>query len=124
MSTIAISSLETARNVLKIESQALEKLADNLPEDFTRLIKAIINCKGRVVVAGVGKSGHIGRKISATLASTGTPSYFVHAAEASHGDMGMIVEGDICLLISRNIKSISFETLLRSKILFSIIFIE
>ena len=102
MPTIVISSLETARNVLKIESKALEKLANNLPEDFTRLINAIINCKGRVVVAGVGKSGHIGRKISATLASTGTPSYFVHATEASHGDMGMIVEGDICLLISNS----------------------
>ena len=102
MPKIVISSLETARNVLKIESQALEKLANNLPEDFTRLINAIINCKGRVVVAGVGKSGHIGRKISATLASTGTPSYFVHATEASHGDMGMIVEGDICLLISNS----------------------
>ncbi|MDG1936092.1 MAG: KpsF/GutQ family sugar-phosphate isomerase [Paracoccaceae bacterium] len=102
MSTIATSLIETARNVLKIEAQALLKLADNMPEDFPRLITTIINCKGRVVVAGVGKSGHIGRKIYATLASTGTPSYFVHATEASHGDMGMIVEGDICILISNS----------------------
>lgn len=102
MTTIAQSILETAQNVLKIESQALAKLAENLPKDFTQLTKAIIDCKGRVIVAGVGKSGHIGRKISATLASTGTPSYFVHATEASHGDMGMIVEGDICILISNS----------------------
>jgi arabinose-5-phosphate isomerase len=102
MSTIAISLLETARNVLEIESKALAKLADNLPQDFTRLIKAIIKCKGRVIVSGVGKSGHIGRKISATLASTGTPSYFIHATEASHGDMGMLVEDDICILISNS----------------------
>ena len=102
MSTIDTSVVKTARKVLKIESKALIKLADNLPKDFAKLISAIINCNGRVVVAGVGKSGHIARKIAATLASTGTPSYFVHATEASHGDMGMILENDICILISNS----------------------
>ena len=102
MSTIDTSIVKTARKVLKIESKALIKLADNLPKDFEKLISAILNCNGRVVVAGVGKSGHIARKIAATLASTGTPSYFVHATEASHGDMGIILENDICILISNS----------------------
>lgn len=102
MSTIDTSIVKTARKVLKIESKALIKLADNLPKDFEKLISAILNCNGRVVVSGVGKSGHIARKIAATLASTGTPSYFVHATEASHGDMGMILENDICILISNS----------------------
>ena len=102
MSTIDTSVVKTARKVLKIESKALIKLADNLPKDFEKLISAILNCNGRVVVSGVGKSGHIARKIAATLASTGTPSYFVHATEASHGDMGMILENDICILISNS----------------------
>ena len=102
MSTIDTSVVKTARKVLRIESKALIKLANNLPKDFAKLISAIINCNGRVVVAGVGKSGHIARKIAATLASTGTPSYFVHATEASHGDMGMILENDICILISNS----------------------
>ena len=102
MSTINTSVVKTAQKVLKIESKALIKLADNLPKDFEKLISAILNCNGRVVVSGVGKSGHIARKIAATLASTGTPSYFVHATEASHGDMGMILENDICILISNS----------------------
>ena len=102
MSTIDTSIVKTARKVLKIESKALIKLADNLPKDFEKLISAILNCNGRVVVSGVGKSGHIARKIAATLASTGTPSYFVHATEASHGDMGIILENDICILISNS----------------------
>jgi arabinose-5-phosphate isomerase len=77
-------------------------MADNLPPDFTAAVERILTGKGRVIVSGIGKSGHIGRKIAATLASTGTPSYFVHGAEASHGDMGMIAEADICLLISNS----------------------
>ena len=120
MSTIETSVLKTARNVLKIESNALVKLADNLPEDFASLITAIINCNGRVVVAGVGKSGHIARKISATLSSTGTPSYFVHATEASHGDMGMIVEGDICILISNSGETIEMRNMVAHVRRFSI----
>ena len=91
-----------AKNVLQTEADALAKLAKNLPSDFIPFTNAVIKSKGRVVVAGVGKSGHIGRKISATLASTGTPSYFVHATEASHGDLGGITKKDVILAISNS----------------------
>lgn len=91
-----------ARRVLDVEAAALTRLAEDLPADFDAVIDMILACRGRVVVCGIGKSGHIGRKISATLASTGTPSHFVHAAEASHGDMGVIAADDVCLLISNS----------------------
>ncbi len=94
--------LENAKRVLTIEADALMALADQLPQDFQAAVEAVLTCKGRVIVSGIGKSGHIGRKISATLASTGTPSHFVHAAEASHGDLGMISSDDMCLLISNS----------------------
>ncbi|MEM8823826.1 MAG: KpsF/GutQ family sugar-phosphate isomerase [Pseudomonadota bacterium] len=77
-------------------------MADDLPGDFAAIVDLIGAMGGRVIVSGVGKSGHIGRKIAATLASTGTPAYFVHATEASHGDLGMIGKGDVCLLISNS----------------------
>jgi arabinose-5-phosphate isomerase len=73
-----------------------------LPNDFSELVKLILSLNGRVIVSGVGKSGHIGNKIAATLASTGTPAFFIHATEASHGDLGMITENDLCLLISNS----------------------
>ena len=91
-----------ASRVLKSQSNAIEIMSNNLPQDFELTFNAILNCKGRIIVSGIGKSGHIGRKLSATLTSTGTPSYFVHAAEASHGDLGMICEKDICILISNS----------------------
>ncbi|PJE28990.1 arabinose-5-phosphate isomerase [Pseudooceanicola antarcticus] len=94
--------LETARRVLRTEADALAHLAEHLPEDFAPAIRKILGSKGRVIVSGMGKSGHIGRKIAATLASTGTPSHFVHPGEASHGDLGMITPEDICLLISNS----------------------
>ncbi len=97
-----ISANETARRVLGIEARALEQLADELPADFDAALAAILACRGRVIVSGVGKSGHIGNKIAATLASTGTPASFVHATEASHGDLGMVTEQDFCLLISNS----------------------
>ena len=97
-----ISANETARRVLGIEARALEQLADELPVDFDAALAAILACRGRVIVSGVGKSGHIGNKIAATLASTGTPASFVHATEASHGDLGMVTEQDFCLLISNS----------------------
>ncbi|MGR3501904.1 KpsF/GutQ family sugar-phosphate isomerase [Pseudaestuariivita sp.] len=93
-------SIDTARRVLRVEAEALGQLHDHLPEDFAAAVDLILRAKGRVIVSGIGKSGHIGRKISATLASTGTPSLFVHASEASHGDMGMIGADDVCLVIS------------------------
>mgnify|MGYP000630511393 FL=1 len=79
------STLALARTVLTREAQALTDLADRLGEDFLKAVQCLLNCKGRVVVSGVGKSGHVGRKIAATLASTGTPAFFVHAGEAAHG---------------------------------------
>jgi len=97
-----ISANETARRVLGIEARALDQLADELPVDFDAALAAILACRGRVIVSGVGKSGHIGNKIAATLASTGTPANFVHATEASHGDLGMVTEQDFCLLISNS----------------------
>ena len=93
---------EVAKFVINTEASALLKLGSDLPKDFSRTIEAILNTKGRVVVSGVGKSGHVGRKIAATFASTGTPASFVHATEASHGDLGMITADDFCLLISNS----------------------
>ena len=96
------SFVQAAKKVLQTEADALEKLKNDLPNDFSYLVKLILSLNGRVIVSGVGKSGHIGNKIAATLASTGTPAFFVHATEASHGDLGMITENDLCLLISNS----------------------
>ena len=96
------SLVQAAKKVLQIEADALEKLKNDLPNDFSDLVKLILSLNGRVIVSGVGKSGHIGNKIAATLASTGTPAFFVHATEASHGDLGMITKNDLCLLISNS----------------------
>ncbi len=96
------SAIETARRVLGIEARALDQLSNELPVDFEAALSAILDCRGRVIVSGVGKSGHIGNKIAATLASTGTPASFVHATEASHGDLGMVTAADFCLLISNS----------------------
>lgn len=93
---------QTATRVLATEADALVYISQNLPEDFVAAVRTILACKGRVIVSGIGKSGHIGRKIAATLASTGTPSYFVHCAEASHGDLGMVGRDDVCILISNS----------------------
>ena len=94
--------LAAARKVLETEADALRRMAGDLPAAFAAAIRAIRAAPGRVVVAGVGKSGHVGRKISATFASTGTPSLFVHPTEASHGDLGMIGSDDICLMLSNS----------------------
>lgn len=96
------AAVEVARRVLRTEIEALEYLANHIPKDFSDAVSTMLACQGRVVVSGIGKSGHIGRKIAATLASTGTPSYFVHCAEASHGDLGMITSQDVCILISNS----------------------
>jgi arabinose-5-phosphate isomerase len=86
--------------VLKIEAQAVAALADRIDGEFLRAVDLLMKCRGRVVVSGVGKSGHIGRKIAATMASTGTPAMFVHAAEAAHGDLGMITRADVLVALS------------------------
>jgi arabinose-5-phosphate isomerase len=91
---------ETARRVLEIESEAIRDLIPRLDEAFDRAVETLFLCPGRVVVTGMGKSGIIGQKISATLASTGTPSLFLHPAEATHGDLGRIVKGDVVVALS------------------------
>jgi len=93
-------SLEAAKEVLRIEAEAVRRQIDNLGPDFARAIEAIEGTPGRLAVTGIGKSGLIGQKIAATLASTGTPAYFLHAGEASHGDLGMLMPGDVVLALS------------------------
>jgi len=92
--------LESARRTLRIESEAIAALAERLGPSFAEAVRLVLGARGRVIVTGAGKSGHIGRKIAATLASTGTPAYFVHAAEAAHGDLGMIAPDDVVIAIS------------------------
>lgn len=94
--------IDSARRTIRLESEAVTQLADYLNEDFTRACQMIIQCQGRVVVTGMGKSGHIGTKMAATLASTGTPAFFVHPGEASHGDMGMITSSDVVIALSNS----------------------
>ncbi|MCP1771449.1 arabinose-5-phosphate isomerase [Neisseria perflava] len=96
------SYLNWAREVLHTEADALREVAAELDGDFVRAAETLLYCQGRVVITGMGKSGHIGRKIAATMASTGTPAFFVHPAEAAHGDLGMIVDGDVVMAISNS----------------------
>jgi arabinose-5-phosphate isomerase len=98
----AARAVALAQRTFDIEAQALIGLKARLGDDFGRAVRAMLACRGRVVVMGMGKSGHIGRKIAATLASTGTPALFVHPAEASHGDLGMVTAGDVVLAISNS----------------------
>ncbi len=93
-------ALELAREVISIEAAAMQAVAQRIDEDFLRALEIILSCDGRVIVSGMGKSGHIARKIAATMASTGTPAYFVHPAEASHGDLGMITADDVFIALS------------------------
>jgi arabinose-5-phosphate isomerase len=95
-------ALALAHKTLEIEAAAVLGLKRRIGPEFAQALQAILACQGRVVVMGMGKSGHIGRKISATLASTGTPAMFVHPAEASHGDLGMVSQGDVVLAISNS----------------------
>src|SRR5512134_1395869 len=98
----AARALELAARTLDIEAQALGGVKARLSASFTQAVQVILASRGRVVVMGMGKSGHVGRKIAATLASTGTPAFFVHPAEASHGDLGMVTPGDVVLAISNS----------------------
>jgi arabinose-5-phosphate isomerase len=100
--TISSPALELARKVLAIEADAVRGLISRLDDRFVDAVGLILACRGRVVVSGVGKSGHIARKIASTLASTGTPAFFVHAAEAGHGDLGMITRDDVVLALSNS----------------------
>jgi arabinose-5-phosphate isomerase len=98
----SVQPIELARQVLLIEAHAVEALAQRLDANFQRAIELILQCSGRVVVSGMGKSGHIANKIASTLASTGTPAFFMHPAEASHGDLGMIIKDDVVLMLSNS----------------------
>lgn len=93
---------DLAMEVLQIEADSILKLKDRIGEDFEKAIDILYDCKGRVIVTGMGKSGHIGRKIAATLSSTGTPSYFLHPAESTHGDSGLITRDDVVIAISNS----------------------
>ena len=95
-------ALALGRDVLRTEAEAIRALEGRLGAPFLAAARALLDCRGRVVVIGIGKSGHIARKLAATLASTGTPAFFVHAAEASHGDLGMITADDVVLLLSNS----------------------
>lgn len=100
--SVSLSAVETGRRVLRIEADALDAIAEALDESFAVAVDRISAIDGRVIVTGMGKSGHIGRKIAATFASTGTPALFVHPAEASHGDLGMITSADLVLALSNS----------------------
>lgn len=98
--------LSMGRHVLRTEAAAVAALSERLDESFVGAVRAILDCHGRVVVSGIGKSGHIARKIAATMASTGTPAFFLHPAEASHGDLGMVLPQDIFIALSYSGESI------------------
>ena len=104
--------IDTAQRTIQLETEAVEQLRSRIDERFVHACELVLACKGRVVVVGMGKSGHIGRKIAATLASTGTPAFFVHPAEASHGDMGMITRDDVVLALSNSGTTSEIVTLL------------
>ncbi len=96
----ASHALDLARRVLTIEADAVQALIQRIDDEFLKALNLILACKGRVIVSGMGKSGHIARKIAATFASTGTPAYFVHPGEASHGDLGMVTAQDVVIALS------------------------
>jgi arabinose-5-phosphate isomerase len=95
-------ALELARDVLETEADAIRSLIGRLDDNFVQAVEILLGCKGRVVVSGIGKSGHIARKLAATFASTGTPAFFVHPAEASHGDLGMVTADDVFIAMSNS----------------------
>ena len=101
--------LEFGRAILHDEARALDALADTLGESFSHAVRLIMECEGKLIVSGLGKSGHIGRKIAATFASTGTTAAFLHLAEAIHGDLGMAAGGDVAILISQSGETAELE---------------
>ena len=105
-------AIQSAQSTIQTEVQALNDLSARLGHDFHQALLHILSCRGRVVVTGIGKSGHIGRKIAATFASTGTPAFFMHAAEALHGDLGMVTKDDVILAISYSGSAIELLTVL------------
>ncbi len=110
--TAVSPAIAAAREVLEIEARAITDLIPRVDAGFEQAIQIILQCRGRVVVSGIGKSGHIARKIASTLASTGTPAFFVHPAEASHGDLGMVTRDDVFLALSNSGESAELLTLI------------
>jgi arabinose-5-phosphate isomerase len=104
--------IEMGREALRIEARAVASLVDRLGGEFEKACRILLACTGRVVVSGMGKSGHVGGKIAATLASTGTPAFFLHPAEASHGDLGMVTKGDVVLAVSYSGETTELLTIL------------
>ncbi|EXI91462.1 MAG: Arabinose 5-phosphate isomerase KdsD [Candidatus Accumulibacter sp. BA-94] len=105
------NALDLARQVMRIEADAVLALASRIGDEFLQALLLILNCPGRIIVSGMGKSGHVGRKIASTFASTGTPAYFVHPAEASHGDLGMITRDDVLIALSNSGESAELLTI-------------
>lgn len=110
--TTDVDFIGLAKEAISTEQHALELLKDGLDERFVKACQTILACRGRVVITGMGKSGHIGRKISATFASTGTPAFFMHPGEAGHGDLGMLVSGDVLIAISNSGQSDEIKMLM------------
>lgn len=105
------SHLAVGRNVIGMEADALIQLRDKIGDSFAQAVEMILGCKQRVIVSGIGKSGHVARKIAATLAATGTPALFIHAAEAAHGDVGMISPGDLLIVFSNSGATVEVQPL-------------
>src|SRR5919206_981832 len=103
------SVLAFGRAILHDEARALDALADSLAEAFEKAVQLVLDCRGKLIVSGLGKSGHVGRKIAATFASTGTTATFLHLAEAIHGDLGMAAKGDVAILISQSGETAELE---------------
>mgnify|MGYP001073515098 FL=1 len=108
----ATDFLTSAKRTIKMEADAVEQLLGRLDENFVTACQTMLDCEGRVVITGMGKSGHIGNKIAATLASTGTPAFFVHPGEACHGDLGMITKNDVVIAISNSGSTVEVVTIL------------
>ena len=95
-------NIQIGKNVIQIEAQAVSAIADRINQQFETAVNTILDCKGRLIVLGIGKSGLISQKIASTMASTGTPAHFVHPGDAFHGDLGMITKEDVVLMISNS----------------------
>ena len=104
--------IEVGRRTVRMEAEAVAGLVDRIDASFSKACEILLHCEGRIVVSGIGKSGHIANKIAATLASTGSPAFFVHPAEASHGDLGMITRNDVVIALSNSGNTAEITTIL------------
>ena len=110
MTIVTDDPRENAREVILQEADAIRALADRLDERFDTAVRLILECKGRVILTGIGKSGHVARKLAATFTSTGTPSFFLHPAEGGHGDLGVLQRGDLLIALSKSGSTAELET--------------